>query len=101
MTNSNRPNFLIDTEAANKRLAAEANNPFRWKIGSFRMPKDASKAQIKTRAADLSYKFVDVLKKQGWEQATPFHTVGPIPTAFDIRDSAKAPDEYEWQIRAV
>ncbi len=92
--------YLLDTTALNKKMAMRNKNPYRWKTGSFRVPKGANKEQ-KVKAAKLACeKFVQAMEQQGWELKSKLQVYGPYP-AFDILYNIPLLDQEELRIRGI
>jgi hypothetical protein len=97
---SQEPQFLIDTEAINKRLAAHRKDPRRVFTGSFRVPKGASPGELDRIAREAIGRFIDAMLKKGWDLYSRV-SVYPNGTAHDIDSSIPLLDKDEYLAKAV
>ena len=93
--------FLIDTEAINKRLAARANNPYRLKTGSFTAPKYGIKREQFDKIVEQSCsKFVEVMEKQGWALSSKLRVRGPF-LARDLESKFVMLEKHEYRVEGI
>ena len=97
---STEPEFLIDTAAVNKRLAAQRADPRRWWTGTFRAPKECTRAQLQSTARESCNRFVQAMLKKGWDLIGKFYMYGPN-TARDLESGAVLLDKNEFLVKAV
>jgi len=92
--------YLLDTTALNKRMVDGKDNPFRWRVGTFHIPKGMSKEQ-KEKASKLACdKFIQAMARQGWELKSKIQIYGPYP-AFDLVLQVPLLDMEEIRIRGI
>lgn len=60
------PDLLLDTRAINERLAKRAGNPYRWKVGSFHLPRDITGRALEISCRRAGDRFIAAMAKQGW-----------------------------------
>src|SRR3990167_5886321 len=75
---------ILDTTALNKKLADRKDNPYRWRVGSFHIPKGMSKEQRERASKVACDKFIDSMSKQGWELKSKIQIYGPYPAIDSI-----------------
>lgn len=92
--------FLIDTVALNKKLADRANNPYRWRVGSFHLPKGLTPEQRERLAKQAVQRFIETFAKQGWKLESKIRVYGPYQ-ARDLTTGAILLDRDEWRVRAI
>lgn len=93
--------YLIDTEAINKRLEARKDNPYRVKTGSFTVPKRG----ISRKAFDdlvwrSSSYFVGAMEKQGWTLESKLKLRGPF-LARDLTSKLVMLDKHEFRLEGI
>ena len=59
--------YLLDTTALNKKMAARKDNPYNWRVGSFHIPKGISKEGFEKLVKQATQLFISSMQKQGWE----------------------------------
>jgi len=92
--------YLLDTTAINKKMVDRNNNPYRWRIGSFHIPKESSVEQIKKASKIACDKFIEAMSKQGWELKSKIQVYGPFP-ALDLLSQIMLLDMDEYRIRGI
>jgi len=92
--------YLLDTTALNKKMAARKGNPYRWLTGSFHVPKGVSADQRKRVADTACGKFVEAMEKQGWKLESKLQVYGPYP-ALDLLTQVILLDMDEVRIRGI
>ena len=91
---------MLDTTAINKRMADKADNPYRWRTGSFRLPKSVV-GEMKDKMTDAACNaFLQAFERQGWKLESKVQVVGPF-TARDLGNGAVLLDQDEWRVRAI
>lgn len=90
---------LIDTTAINKKMADRADNPYRWRVGSFFLPKGISEEMRSRLGTPYIQKFIEVFAKQGWKLESKVQIYGPFPARS--LEGAYILDMEEWRVRAV
>lgn len=93
--------YLLDTTAINKRIADQKDNPFRWRVGSFQVPKGVSGETLKKHCRKACDKFVSAYERQGWQLASKVQVYEGEPYAYDIRDGIPLLDMQEMRVRAI
>jgi hypothetical protein len=93
---------LLDTTALNKKMADRKDNPYRWRTGSFMVPKGASKQIVENTGNDACKAFVSAMEKQGWTLQSKLQVFKSKKLfAYDIRDGVLMLDKDEWMIRGI
>ena len=90
---------MLDTTAINKRMADRADNPYRWRTGSFHLPKSVGEMRDKMTEAACKA-FIQAFERQGWRLESKVQVVGPF-TARDMSNGAVLLDMDEWRVRAI
>lgn len=93
--------YLLDTTAINKKMADRKDNPFRWRVGSFMMPLDASKGHQKAICHNAAQVFVTQQVREGWVQASKLQFWKEKPIAHDLLSGAYLLDREEWRVRGI
>ncbi len=93
--------YLLDTTAINRKLADKKESPYRWRVGSFQIPKDATGLIRERMVKDACSKFVGVMEQQDWELASKLQVFQGLPYAYDIDDCAVLLDKEELRVRGV
>lgn len=101
MTTKEELDILLDTTAINKRMADRAGNPYRWREGSFQVPKYASNEIKKQMAKTACDRFVDAFTKKGWTLKSKLQVIQGQPYAYDLDSNAVLLDKEEWRVRAI
>jgi len=94
------PEFLLDTEKLNKRLAATANNPRRWLTGSFHASKGMSRQMFENMAKEKVGKWVEWKAKEGWVLDSKPQVFGPF-RAYALNSNLPLLGNDEFRVRAV
>lgn len=96
------PEFLIDTEAINKRLRETKEDPRRWFVGSFFAPYDCvyKSDSFRALAKERTSRFIDAMRKKGWDIIEAPQVFGPFE-ARNIDSGAVLLDQKEYRVRAV
>jgi len=93
--------YLLDTTPLNKKLRDRRDNPYRWKTGSFSVPKGISGIQLKRLADEAVKRWLTAFEKQGWTLASKVQVYKGKPFAYDISLGATLLDKEEICCRAI
>lgn len=92
------PAFVVDTEAARKRLAARMRTPFRTVRGLFRVPVGASNSTKESLTKTAIGKWVAWLGKEHWALVSDVSITGPYQaTDADGNVPLLGVNEYRMQ----
>lgn len=92
--------YLLDTTAINKRLKDNASNPYRWREGTFHVPRDASKEQKRKISDERCGRFLEAMGKKGLILESRLDIKGPFP-AYDLVMQGLLLDKEEYRVRAI
>ena len=97
-----KPDFLLDADKLNATLFNRSNNPYRWRVASFCIPKDATPEQRKQIGEQRIYTWIEMegKSKSRWALASKVEVYGPF-RAFDLATMFPLFDMDEWRARAV
>ena len=84
----------------NQKHAARNNDPRYTKVGTFKVPRDASMGQYESITRESCNKFVDMLDKQKWTLVSKLQVGGPF-TAFDLDTGIILLDRHEYRVQGL
>ena len=92
--------YMLDVTALNKKMADRKDNPYRWRIGSFHVPKAISGAMFVKASQEASKKFVQAMEKKGWKLESKLQVYGRFP-AYDLLSEGILLDMDQYRIRGI
>jgi len=92
--------YLLNTTALNKKMADRKDNPYRWRVGSFQVPKDITQDMLEKVSQEACKKFVQTMEKQGWKLESKLQVFGPFP-AYDLLYRVILLDKDELRVRGI
>ena len=93
------PDFLVNTDAINRKYAKRRVDPRRVWTGTFHAPVDASEGQLDNISKERCERCVTALDKRGWEFLGRIDVKGPF-AAYDLVSGMVLLDQREYRIQA-
>lgn len=93
------PEFLLDTARLNAKYAENSDNPYRLWTGTTEVPYDADPVWLKRILYDAAGRYIDAMKKRGWELMDKIRIGSPRIA----RDESGLPDlsRIEYRLRGT
>jgi len=91
---------LLDVTAINKKMADRKDNPYRWRVGSFHVPKNLPPEMFNRVCREAINRWLPMYEKEGWTLASKVQVYGKWP-ARDLMTGAVLLDRDEYRARAI
>lgn len=94
-------NYLLDITALNERYENSKDNPYRWQVGSFRVPKWITREERKRICKVAIDKWIGAIEERGWQLKSKVQVYNGQPFGYDIMTGVTMLDQEELRVRAI
>jgi len=93
--------FILDTTALNKKYEDSKDNPYRWRVGTFQVPKYVNGDHMKNLCKSAIDKWLEIYERQGWQLASKVQVYRGNPFGYDLHSGVALLDREELRVRAI